>query len=422
MGEGATRIGDEHTCTASTPQPLPPKKCWGLIQPDAPPPKPHVGGPLVESGSGNVKTNNKPAVRTGDVASCANVSGKNVIVTGAAKVKINGQLAVRIGSLGVHKTSTVTGGSTDVKIGGDSAGATFGDAAAAERAKKACEEAARNGRGGEGKGQGKDMNCGMESVRQLCLQKCAKDNGTGPGCKLGKMDQDEMYKHYLETHGKQHNELTGDDYEERKKKYDEIYASNEKKWATLSAYPYVSRKESGGTRHDPGKNNWQANQGYRVYAFKSELTNVVAADELIEYLPAKPMPPVNTDDIDGDAKKGEVGSYTSTREAMLKECGIESHKGENKEEGIAGDLATGGPVLAIVDVGNLPAKDGKKSTIKGTHTVTVTSMEYDDKGNLKTVTLNDTSADGRCGWSISGDDFNKAVTGQGTTNAVNDKL
>jgi uncharacterized Zn-binding protein involved in type VI secretion len=108
---GAARIDGDHTCPAFA----------------------HLGGPILAPCSTNVRVNGLAAARATDRAVCN--GPPDFIVTGAASVRVNGVPIARVGSKTLHGGAVVEG-SADVRIGGSSAGATFGDKQAA---KKACE-------------------------------------------------------------------------------------------------------------------------------------------------------------------------------------------------------------------------------------------------------------------------------------------
>lgn len=418
MSEKAARVTDTMVCPAADKKPPVEEKgcCEDKMVPQ--PPQPHVGGPLSPTGSPNVKVNNLAAMRTGDSGMCVPVAALDTIVTGAATVKINGRLGARVTSVLAHDTgSKVTTGSPNVKYGGPTAGATFGDARAAAAAKKACEDAAKGGRGGAGKPQGKNMNCGMESVRQLCLQKCNEKKlpADDPACKCGNQTQDEWYKHYLEKYKDDHNKIAEVDYEKKLKEYNDAVAYNDEQWKIVRQHKgfrdHSTEKGSQDTAYDPAKHEWTFAEGQNVYCFN----NKPRAEKFvyIKRVPPKPMPPVTNPDE--QAKQGDVGSFTATRTEMLKECGYKDPQtGTNSESGIGSSLADGNLVLAVVDVGKMPGGGAS-----GAHTVTVTRMEYDDKGNLTKVTVNDTSRPDSCGKDLTGSEFQAALLPEsGATNVV----
>lgn len=429
---------DRHTCPLST-YVRGEEPCCG----DAPVvEKKHVGGPLREHGAPKIKTNNKPAAKTGVSGPCEGVAPvSNTIVTGSSTVKMHNQLAVREGDLGAHAGSKVSSGSTNVKIGGAMAGATLGPPGAPEAlaATKACQEAAEKGRGGKGAAQGKAMNCGMESVRQLCLQKCMQDGQKGPACKYGHMNQDEMYDDYLKNRRDEHNQIAlknagCSSVEEYKKKqaaqkeaYDKIVAENEAAWKIVEehgwVYPHEYASLSAQMNVKEKGLKWQGNQGQTIWCFhhkadKNSYSDVPSEKSetkvYIKPLPEEPMPPILGEESD---KEGVIGSYSSTRESMLKECGIETEQGNNQPSDIAGDLSDG-PVLAVVDVGALPPPEGVKKVTSGAHTVTVTQMTYNEKGELVSVVMNDTSSPDRCGYKVDGAVFENSLIKQAPTNTT----
>ncbi|MDY6785741.1 MAG: PAAR domain-containing protein [Cyanobacteriota bacterium] len=93
----AARVGDMHTCPMTDGS------------------KPHVGGPIIPSGSPNVFIGGMPAARVGDKATCT--GPPDAIASGSATVLINGQPAARIGDKTVHG-GVIVSGCTNVLIGG----------------------------------------------------------------------------------------------------------------------------------------------------------------------------------------------------------------------------------------------------------------------------------------------------------------
>jgi uncharacterized Zn-binding protein involved in type VI secretion len=138
MADEAARIDDPHTCPA---------------------PK-HAGGPI-QSGSGDVEINDKPAARATDAALCAGVGAKDMIVTGSALVTINDKPAARAGDRTMHAQGTVTAGSDNVEIGGWGGGVTVGSP---EKDKERCAKA-REGR--DGRSTQRYNNCGVEAMRSI---------------------------------------------------------------------------------------------------------------------------------------------------------------------------------------------------------------------------------------------------------------
>lgn len=95
-GKPAATVGSMHIC------PL----CSGTI--------PHVGGPVVGSGSPDVLINGKPAVTVGDVCTCA--GPPDTIVQGNPTVLINGKPIACVGDMTTHG-GTITTGEATVIIG-----------------------------------------------------------------------------------------------------------------------------------------------------------------------------------------------------------------------------------------------------------------------------------------------------------------
>lgn len=93
----AARVGDMHTCPAST----------GGV--------PHVGGPINPPGEPTVLICGMPAARVGDTATC--VGPPDTIVHGSSTVFIGGMPAARLGDATAHGGVIVAGCAT-VKIGG----------------------------------------------------------------------------------------------------------------------------------------------------------------------------------------------------------------------------------------------------------------------------------------------------------------
>lgn len=96
MSKPAARLGDMHSCSASTG------------------PVPHVGGPIA-IGEPTVLVGNMPAARLGDMASCCGPS--DVIAMGSGTVLIGGKPAARMGDQSAHGGTVVVGCPT-VLIGG----------------------------------------------------------------------------------------------------------------------------------------------------------------------------------------------------------------------------------------------------------------------------------------------------------------
>lgn len=140
----AARVRDLHLCTALTPLP-------------------HLGGPIKSPASPNVETNRRGAARTADELTCIVPSITNFIVTGSATVEINGKLASRQWDKTMHPgPGVILTGSSNVDIGGGTAGGTLGEP---KTAAAQC-RAAANGRTSGSTSQSYN-NCGVESSRQL---------------------------------------------------------------------------------------------------------------------------------------------------------------------------------------------------------------------------------------------------------------
>ena len=375
----------------------------------------HVGGPIV-SGSPNVNINGKRAARCGDRTYCEGTATGGFLVTGAEKIKINGQLAAMVGSFNNH-LAPVTQGSPDVIYGSEMAGATFGDAASGT---KACREAAQGRkpyREAEQKAlkakaeqgepealtedernkldqrQGKSNNCGQETARQLCIERCAKEGPGSKACEACKLDEDAWYRKYVEDpnirtkHKKSQENLV-----------DQIRRSNDEKWATIRDNDRVFDEKWNPLKTKDLGETWEPHQGK---TFRPERNSKPI---IIEQLPP---------DIDRDPKEvieaGNVGSTPSTRDHMLREwCGIEGARIKaqgNSAHGIGEELARGNTVVASVDVNELNQWGGPGAP----HAVTVTQIEYDASGRMKEVTINDTSKENGCGRTIEGARFEKSL-------------
>ncbi len=395
----ASRKGDNHSCPAQDQvKPGTPAKLCGIISAKPPVMKPHVGGPITK-GSPTVNINNKPAARCGDTTKCTPVDRTDIIVTGAAKININSQLAAMVGSK-IYHDGQVIQGSPNVNYGAAMAGATFGDAAAAT---EACEKAAVNRKQGEK--QGKDMNCGHETVRQLCIQRCQEKGIKLDDCEAYKYEEDEWYRRYLadEKMAEKHNQ-------ENKDLVNEIRERNDKKWKEIQdGHPVKEVNPEGADwtlKSKDKQGSWESRQGttFKVGNPPKRLT--------IERLPKE----VSTDKADELAKGGQTGSFPPTRQKMLKDwCDIESRPGANTTSGIGEDLAGGNQVVAVVDSNKLPGNSGGYSP----HVVTVSQMEFDADGKLVRVTVNDTSHKEGCGRELTGEQFDHALDTQGRqTNVI----
>ncbi|WP_062057007.1 PAAR domain-containing protein [Aquimarina longa] len=93
----AARIGDMHTCPASTG------------------PVPHVGGPITGPAVPTVLIGGQPAAVVGDMCVC--VGPPDTIVKGSGTVFIGGKPAARMGDTSAHGGTIVQGYPT-VMIGG----------------------------------------------------------------------------------------------------------------------------------------------------------------------------------------------------------------------------------------------------------------------------------------------------------------
>lgn len=199
---------------------------------------PHVGGIILGKGSPDVNINGRPAARCGDRTICAGGGAIDIIVTGPKDVFINGRLAAAGGSKIDHKAVVITG-SADVNYGDEMDGATLGDSKAAT---DACYEAARKRNFDQQ--QGKPMNCGQESVRQICLQRCKEQHNRGKACDAcwkreknakGRLErdyvsEDEWYQRFL------------DDFDMAQQDETALRAHNEKQWRKLKSRPYYYKQ------------------------------------------------------------------------------------------------------------------------------------------------------------------------------------
>lgn len=93
----AARASDMHVCPMVT----------GLV--------PHVGGPVLPSGTSTVLIGGLPAARAGDMCVC--VGPPDIIAMGSSTVLIGGMPAARMGDVTVHG-GTIALGSPTVLIGG----------------------------------------------------------------------------------------------------------------------------------------------------------------------------------------------------------------------------------------------------------------------------------------------------------------
>jgi len=390
MPNPAARQSDLHVCNISDlVSPAVKGACW---KPDIPAVfVPHVGGPIL-GGSPDVFIDKLPAARCGDKTLCIPVSRHDLIVTGPAEIKINGVLAAMVTSVSWH-TNTITTGSPSVNYGGAMAGATFGDAKASTAACKKAAESRENGQK-----QGKPNNCGQETVRQLCLQRCLKEGPASKACAACNYDEDQWYQRYLED-----DEIKQGHKESSKERLEKIRHANDERWRKIKDASPIWQK--GGTvKASELPATWEAHQGQN-FKLGHERTSVTI----------QPLPP----DIDDPAQatSGKVASYDNTRATMLKKwCGIDDARpGAADLFSVADDVATGNDVAATVEVNTLY----DEPDASGYHVVTVSQMEFDQDGKLKSVTLNDTSAKDGCGKRFSGSAFQKALAkGGGTTNVV----
>ena len=426
MGFPAARLGDPHTCPMVNA--VSPGKKGGICEDDVPPVNdPHVGGPILGDGSPDVFVNGKKAARTGDNASCQKAPVLDLLVTGASDVLINGRLAAVQGSKTFHKGEVVAKCSEDVNMGTALAGATFGDSAAAT---KACEEASEKRSkykdtdylgntippANRDRRQGKGMNCGQESVRQICIQKCREAaQAGGKPCGACNETEDGWYKKYMQDEQSEHNKVN----EEYRK---EVERQNEDVWNNQVLKAGCASTERLKGAFDPKTKSWTDYEGQTLYLWSSDKISVNNSPKAIVFIKKRPS---KIEDPAADANKGEIGSFPETRQDMLKKaCGVDSTLGKNDEQSLASDVANGKTVIATVDVGTLNGNPPQ-----GNHAVTVTQMKFDDQGNLVEVTLNDTgnpnspgSANGVvCGRVMKGQDlqnFQRALVPGTQTNVV----
>ncbi len=89
MGQPAARATDMHVCPMFTG------------------PVPHVGGPCLPGGNVKVLVGGMPAVRMGDMITCA--GPPDAIMKGAPKVLIGGMPAARMGDSAAHGGAIVLG-------------------------------------------------------------------------------------------------------------------------------------------------------------------------------------------------------------------------------------------------------------------------------------------------------------------------
>jgi uncharacterized Zn-binding protein involved in type VI secretion len=151
----ATRKGDLHACPA------------------------HGGGP-VQPVPRDVETNGLPQARAGDPAFC--LGSADFLVTGAATVTVNSKPAARLSSTTMHG-GAVAVGSSDVLIGGPSAGTTLGNPGAG---KAACGEAKKT-RHIPGSSTQYYGNCALEAWRTVINRERAAEG-------LPPVTEDELLK------------------------------------------------------------------------------------------------------------------------------------------------------------------------------------------------------------------------------------
>ncbi len=413
----AARLFDSATCPSTEP-PAAIKALCAL----APAATPHVGGPIIGKGSSDVFINAIPAARCGDKTLCKVVGELDIIVTGPEQVNINGRLAAMVGSLVRHKPRVSTG-SPNVNYGGAMAGAKFGDATAATAA---CEKAAK-GRA-KGQHQGKPMNCGHESVRQLCLQRCAQEGRLSKACRTCEAcerkaknrnanaadestkttEENVWYENYLRDP-----DIAGSD---NAVTLDDWRAANDRRWREIHGSPGVYQPGTMDRVHDDklgGSWHDHVGESYSLGSADPKAPRkVVTINE----------PPTLIGQDENEADKGTIGSTPETRSTMLKDwCGIHDERhGANTMDGIGEDVADGNTVIATVDVNKLPRDDGAKSGSEVVrHAVTVSQMEFNADGSMKEVIVNDTSSEKGCGRHLPGDMFENAlVPDAGATNVV----
>lgn len=92
----AARVGDAHVCP----------KLTGTT--------PHVGGPVMPPGAGDVRICGMPAAIVGNLAQCT--GPLDSITNGSSTVMINGKPAARLGDMTAHG-GTITSGCATVQIG-----------------------------------------------------------------------------------------------------------------------------------------------------------------------------------------------------------------------------------------------------------------------------------------------------------------
>ncbi len=439
----AARITDPHECEKIDQVPTPGTTTTGCIFKKTEPttvlvPNQHKGAPVMPAGSPNVKIEGKPAARCGDLVGCVGVPVVDVIVSGAAHIKINGRLAAMKGSRCSHP-GTITAGAAHVVYGDELEGATFGDSTAATEACKAAAKRRKDNDAayrdwtmraeyeaylkkhpgatieeyckatgdappqppphGWSERQSYQNSCGHETARQLCIQKCRQ--GHQPACDACKKSEEEWYTDYMKRKIASHNQ-------ENKDVADAIRRENQAKWEKILAFKKahpehdISHKvgDKAPSHFDPTGQSWEKYEGERLWMGdfgKGESVRIV------------PVPKDKEPSFDEDQKlNGDpfVGSHDKTRREMLKEwCGIDPGQGTNETADITSHVAGGSAVVATVDIGSL--QGGAASNER--HVVTVTSMKYKADGTLDTVTMNDTAAKDGCGKVYPGAIFNGAL-------------
>lgn len=442
----AARVGDPHTCAKIDQVPTPTPKsvgCWPFtnktVTETVPVPVQHQGQPIAPTGSPDVKIEKQPAARCGDRVGCIGAPPVDVIVSGAAHVKINGRLAAMVDSACAHP-GKIVGGAAHVVIGDELEGATFGDDKAAT---EACRAAAltrkqnmkalyewehlvdyqkyRDKHPGatvedfckatgkspppspKSQSQSYQNSCGHETARQLCIQKCRQ--GHQPACKACSMSEEEWYSRYLKEKLAAHNKENADAREAIKKE-------NQKKWEEVLAW-HKDHDESdihwrktndmgqSSVVHDkPENRKWDDFTGQTVWLGEYPKGKQVKFEPLPQ---DKTASFDESDNLNGDP---HIGSHDATRRQMLKDwCGIDTGKGSNVPEDIAAEVAAGKTVVATVDIGRL--KNGQASGER--HVITVTKMKYNADGTLDYVITNDTARDDGCGKRYSGKDFGESI-------------
>ncbi|MFO0616736.1 MAG: PAAR domain-containing protein [Polyangiaceae bacterium] len=417
MPAKAAILGTNHTCPMKVNETKVVKHCIGKDTTETTS-HDHVGGPIFGVGSKDVKINNKLAARTGDNATCQLNPKVDMITTGAKSVKINNRVAALVGSRTIHKGEVVDveagPASKDVVYGGPVGGATFGNSA---KATAACREAAKgrskykekDWQGGDipekdrNGQQGKQMNCGQESMRTACIQACAEKklppDDLKRCCEACKTKEDDWYKRYIAENRERHNAATAEENAQITKRNDDLWKATVEESKDIPTGKYGVTTGPKGT--DPQvdiSNTWHGNELQRLYfwALAPSTTGSYKKSAIFEKLGELVVDPADKVNADKQLAAGTLGSNAKARaELMKKWCGIDSEFGENTTEGITNDLANGKTVIASVDVGVMAGQDPQ-----GRHAVMVSQIEYNDDGTLKSVTMNDTSRTNACGYEI----------------------